>query len=88
MIANPTPENPCPLCKRTGEENDGFICGCLYNCYGEEDEVNSSWITEDGWTHRENSYVRCGACDLPVDKVTSDSGICEECWFESMGVEL
>lgn len=48
----------------------------------------NEWIVEDGWARRENSYARCIACDLPVDKVTSDTGICEECWFESWGVEL
>lgn len=45
--------------------------------------MTDNWIIEDGWARREGSYARCVACDMPVDKVTSDTGICEECWIES-----
>lgn len=49
----PTPENPCPLCNRTGEENDGWMCGCLYNCFGEDG-------TELMWYSVEHPCPICG----------------------------
>ena len=43
-----------------------------------------TWITENGWTRREVDgrpfYVRCSACDAPVDETTKEHGWCRECW--------
>ena len=46
---------------------------------------------KDGWVTRfvdgKPSYVRCSACDAPVDKVDQPHGWCEDCLDASQGPE-
>lgn len=50
---------------------------------------NGDWVTDGEWTWREDSYVTCSVCNLPVDKVSSNFGWCAECieYMDQIGME-